>query len=161
MKSKGVIFEDTVNYKKIAMTIMMPTCDFKCDRECGKCVCQNSELANSEDIDIDISAIFERYYLDNPITEALVFQGLEPFDSFDDLKECIKVFTSKSKDDIVIYTGYNEDEIVDQVNILMDSLAYNKLIIKYGRFIPDDESHYDEVLGINLASSNQYAKIVN
>ncbi len=36
MKVKGVIFEDTVNYKKISMTVMTPYCSFKCDKECGK-----------------------------------------------------------------------------------------------------------------------------
>ena len=32
------------------------------------------------------------------------------------------------------------------------------VIVKYGRFRPNQEPHYDEVLGIKLASINQYAK---
>jgi len=35
------------------------------------------------------------------------------------------------------------------------------IIIKYGRFIPDKEKHYDEVLGIYLASDNQYAERIS
>ena len=30
------------------------------------------------------------------------------------------------------------------------------IYIKYGRFIPNKPSHYDELLGVNLASDNQY-----
>lgn len=159
MKVKGVIFEDTVNYKKISLTIMMPKCSFKCDKECGKPICQNSSLANEDDIVIkDENAFIENYYLNNPITEALVFQGLEPFDSWPDLFYFISLFREQSSDDIVIYTGYNEDEIETLVE---DLTRFDNIIVKFGRYIPDQESHYDEVLGVNLASPNQYAKKIS
>ena len=32
------------------------------------------------------------------------------------------------------------------------------IIIKFGRFIPNRPSRYDEVLGVELASDNQFAK---
>ena len=52
MKIKGIIFEDFINYKVPCMTIMMPRCKgFKCDKECGKPVCQNSALANTADLE--------------------------------------------------------------------------------------------------------------
>ena len=35
---------------------------------------------------------------------------------------------------------------------------YAPVIVKYGRYIPNMESRYDEVLGITLSSANQYAK---
>jgi ribonucleoside-triphosphate reductase len=53
MKIKGIIFEDTINYKKISLTIMMPYCSFKCDKEYGSNICQNGALANSPNIEID------------------------------------------------------------------------------------------------------------
>lgn len=165
MEIKGIIFEDFVNYKKASMTIMMPKCSFKCDKECGSDVCQNSHLAHQDNIEIkDIKLFLEDYYLDNDITEAIVFQGLEPFDTFDDLCEFLLEFSVRSNDDIVIYTGYNEDEIEDKVHTLINIVRLgndNTLIIKFGRFIPNDESIYDEVLGVTLASKNQYAKVVN
>jgi hypothetical protein len=34
------------------------------------------------------------------------------------------------------------------------------VIVKFGRFIPNQKSHYDEILGVNLVSPNQYAKII-
>lgn len=161
MKIKGIIFEDFINYKNPCMTIMMPYCTFKCDKECGIQVCQNSHLANQDIIEIkDINNFIDKYYLGNPIPEAIVFQGLEPFDSFEELYSFIYKFTEKCDDDIVIYTGYNEDEIQDRIKDLVNIIESNTLIIKFGRFIPNHKPHYDEVLGVNLASDNQYAKVI-
>lgn len=154
MKIRGIIFEDIINYKKISLTIMMPYCSFKCDKECGVQVCQNSKLANDPIIEIDPESFINKYYLDNPIVEALVFQGLEPFDSWEELYYFIDLFRDKSNDDIVIYTGYEIGEVRDYVNILKE---YKNIIIKFGRFIPNQKSYFDEVLGVNLASRNQYA----
>lgn len=151
MKIKGLISEDFVNYKKPAMTIMFPHCNgFKCGAE----YCQNSPLSKAEDIEMDISNIVIRY-LNNPITESVVMQGLEPFDSWDDLIEFVKQLRESTDDDIVIYTGYYKEEIVDKIALLS---KYKNIIIKYGRYIPNQEKHYDEVLGVTLASSNQYAE---
>ena len=61
MKIKDVIFEDFVNYKNPCMTIMMPHCDFKCDKECGLKVCQNSDLVKYDTVDISIDELIEAY----------------------------------------------------------------------------------------------------
>lgn len=159
MQLVQLIDEDFVNYKKPSMVLGFPKCSFKCDRECGKSICQNSLLANSKVVDIDIMKLIDRYK-SNYISKAIVMQGLEPFDSFDELYAFVYKFTEKSHDDIVIYTGYTEEEIEDQVRTLSDIIEDNNLIIKYGRFIPDSNSVYDEVLGVKLASDNQYAKVI-
>lgn len=156
MLVKGIIDTDIVNYKKISMTIEFPYCSFKCDKECGRAVCQNSPLINEPNIDISYDDICKRY-LNNPITEAIVFQGLEPIDSISDVINLIMWFRIKYNclDDIIIYTGFNKDEI----DWVIDKLKWmDNIIIKYGRYIPDQEPHYDEVLGVNLASDNQYAE---
>ena len=153
MKIKGLISEDFVNYKKTAMTIMFPYCTFKCGTE----YCQNSPLSKAEDIEIDIINIVIRY-LNNPITESVVMQGLEPFDSWDDLIEFVKHLRESTDDDIVIYTGYYKEEIADKVALLS---KYKNIVIKYGRYIPDQKEHYDEVLGVSLASENQYAERIS
>ena len=153
MKIKGLISEDFVNYKKPAMTIMFPYCTFKCGTE----YCQNSPLSKAKDIEIDITDIVIRY-LNNPITESVVMQGLEPFDSWDDLIEFVKQLRESTDDDIVIYTGYNKEEIADKITLLS---KYKNIVIKYGRYIPRQEKHYDEVLGVYLASSNQYAERIS
>ena len=156
MKLVGIIDEDFINYKKTCMTLEFPYCTFKCDREYGQPVCQNSTLANAPIIDIATEKIINRY-LNNNISEAVCFQGLEPFDSWNELYDFVSKFRAKCKDDIVIYTGYKEEEIFDKVILLRQ---YENIIIKFGRFIPGQEKHYDEILGVELASDNQYGKIV-
>ena len=156
MKLKNLLDEDFINYKYPSMFLIFPYCSFKCENESKVHCCQNSELIYSPIIKINENKIVERY-ITNPISKAIVCGGLEPFDSFEDLFRLIYVFRDKTNDDIVIYTGYTEQECKDNgwINKL---LPYKNIIIKFGRFIPDQEKHYDEVLGVYLSSDNQYAK---
>lgn len=81
---KQLLDEDFVNYKKPSMFIGFPSCSWKCDRECGMQVCQNSALASSPIKNIGFKTIVNRY-INNPITSSVVCGGLEPFDTWDDL----------------------------------------------------------------------------
>ena len=159
MLIKGLNDEDFVNYKKPSMYIAFPNCDFKCDYEAGCSVCQNSPLIREPNIDIQYHMIVSRY-IHNPITKAIVFGGLEPILSYDDMYKLIKEFREVTNDDIVIYTGYTEEEIRALTN---GRRFYNlpNIIIKFGRFIPNQEKHYDEILGVELASPNQYARRIS
>ena len=157
MKIKTLLDEDFVNYKKSSMFIGFPYCTFKCDKECGKQVCQNSALANSQGIEISITSLIDRY-INNPITEAIVCGGLEPFDTYQQLLEFITELRKQTDDDIVIYTGYYKNEIQDYINELMQ---FKNIIIKFGRYIPNQKKHFDNVLEINLASDNQYAEKIS
>lgn len=160
MKIKGVIFEDFVNYKIPCMTIEMPICKgFKCDKECGMPVCQNSALAAAPTVEIANTSIVQAYR-NNSIARAICFQGLEPFDTFEDLFDLIFVFREcySINDDIVIYTGYNKHEIEDQLTQLKQ---FPNIIVKFGRYIPQQPPIYDEVLGVELASPNQYAERIS
>ena len=161
MLIKGLVEEDFVNYKKPSMFIIFPNCTFKCDKEAGCTVCQNSTLAKEYCIRIPVVEMVKRYQR-NPITQAIVCGGLEPFDSSVDLMDLIFQFRQVTNDDIVIYTGYTEEEVErDFQNLYNFIKSKENIIIKFGRFIPNQESHYDEVLGIELASPNQYAKKVS
>lgn len=157
MLVKGLKDEDFCNYKKPSMFIIFPRCDFKCDKEAGCSICQNSCLAHEPDIEISKENIVQRY-LNNPISKAIVCGGLEPMDSLPELHSLVKEFRKHTDDDIVIYTGYNEDEYPYQWTYLE---KFPNIIIKFGRFIPNQEKHYDEVLGIELASPNQYARRIS
>lgn len=158
MKIKGLVEYDISNYYKPSMFIIFPNCTFKCDKECGRPICQNSALAHESEIEIEANELARRYS-NNPLTKAIVCGGLEPFDSFDDLYNLIRVFRLFTGDDIIIYTGYTEEECGLAVGEL--ALMADNIIVKFGRFIPDQESHYDEVLGVNLASPNQYARRIS
>ena len=85
-------------------------------------------------------------------------QGLEPFDSYYELVELIETIRRKCDDDIVIYTGYNKNELSEKIEHLS---TYQNIIIKFGRYIPNDKKHFDDVLGVYLASDNQYAEEIS
>lgn len=157
MLIKNLVDEDFCNYKKPSMFIIFPMCDFKCDREAGCSICQNSQLAHLPNIEISKEDIVQRY-LNNPITSAVVMGGLDPMMSLPDLHTLVKEFRKYTNDDIVIYTGYKEDEYPYQWEYLT---RFPNIIIKFGRFIPNQESRYDEILGVKLASPNQYARRIS
>ena len=154
MEIKNLVDEDFVNYKYPSMFIGMPTCSFKCDKECGQPICQNSALAAAPSIEMDNKEIIERY-VSNPITEAIVFGGLEPFDDFNEIYTFIADFRQYRKDDIVIYTGYYPDEISSYLDRLS---VFENIIIKFGRFIPNKSHRFDELLGVQLSSDNQWSE---
>lgn len=170
---KEIRDEDFTSYKKPSMVIGFPSCTFKCEREQGcSGMCQNSALATATNIEIGYGHIVDRY-LKNPITKAIIMAGLEPFDSASSLVGLISFFRKHTDDDIVIYTGYTEEEVKNMQYTIYYSWGsqkysyfgeiskYQNIIIKYGRYKPNEESHYDEVLGIKLASSNQYAERIS
>lgn len=152
MKLLGIIFEDFINYRKPAMILEFPYCDLKCDKECGIAVCQNSPLLKEVVLDVDISEIITNY-IQNPISKAIIMQGMEPMLSFEEMVEFIAAFREKSEDDIIIFTGYREEEISDKIDILK---KFKNIYIKYGRFIPNRPKIHNDLLGIELASDNQY-----
>ena len=159
MLIKNIIFEDIVNYKKTSMFIAFGKCSFKCDELNGCHVCQNSLLLSQPDINIENKEIIRRY-MGNKLTHAVVCAGLEPLDQFAELISFIKDFREVSDDDIVIYTGYTESEVrlMGQYDVLRQ---HKNIVIKFGRFIINQPSHYDEVLGVELASPNQYAERIS
>lgn len=88
MKLRGYVEEDFTNYKKPSMFLITPYCDFKCCIENGNNICQNMDVIKAPIIDVDNDELIKRY-LNNPITKSIVFGGLEPMDSFDEVREFI------------------------------------------------------------------------
>lgn len=159
MLLKGITDEDFVNYRLPSMFISTNTCSFKCDRECGKPVCQNGELAKLDGVYTDDVYLIRRY-LKNPISKAIVFGGLEPFDQWGELFRFLQILRGQfgCVDPVVIYTGYTEEEVDGELHFLM---SMPNIIVKFGRYVPDQEPHLDPVLGVNLASDNQYARQIS
>ena len=157
MLLKSIVDEDICNYKKTSLFIAFPYCNFKCEKDCGIQCCQNSPLVKALNIEFPVENIVNRY-ITNPLTHAIVCGGLEPLDSFDDLMTFVDLLRQKTDDDIVIYTGYYKSEILDKIEKLQN---YKNIIMKYGRYVPGQESHYDELLGIKLANKEQYAEKIS
>lgn len=156
MLVKDIIAEDFANYKLPSMFIVSSICDFKCCKEANVDVsmCQNSPLVKQKIKQIQDEDIFAMFS-SNPITKAVVIGGLEPIMQIDEILHLISAFRNNNDNhDFVIYTGYYPNEIKDQITQLS---YYDNIIVKFGRYIPNRPSCFDNVLGVTLASDNQFA----
>lgn len=161
MLIKDIIDEDFSNYKVPSMLICTSFCNGKCctELELPLSVCQNDGWRNIAPVPVQDDEIIKRY-LNNKLTGAIVFGGLEPFEQFDELLGIV----SKLRDDyncsdtIVIYTGFYHDEIYKKVEKLKN---FKNIIIKFGRYMTGQESHFDDVLGVILANKEQYAEVIS
>lgn len=155
MHVQNIIHEDFVNYKKPSMFIGVAYCSGKCGE-----ACQNKDLMDNEPIEISDDAIINAY-VNNPLTKAIVFGGLEPFDQWTELKQFLWKLRDdwKCDDDVVIYTGYNMNEVIDKIVYLR--MTSSNIIIKLGRYKPDLPPKFDNNLGVTLASNNQHSIVIN
>lgn len=117
-------------------------------------VCQNCLISNQKNIFISIHDIIQKYIRNN-LSNAIIFGGFENFDEFEQMYWFINIFRNiyNINDDIIIYTGYYPNEIEEQINKLKQ---FENIFIKFGRYIQNSNQKYDEILGIYLASDNQY-----
>ena len=160
MRVKAIVAEDFVNYKFPSMFITTCFCDWKCCTELGIDigVCQNAPLAQSENKDIDNQIIYEQF-IKNPITKAVVIGGLEPIIQINEVIDLINLFRTNGENcPFIIYTGYYPNEISKTLKHLKQ---YKNIIIKFGRYIPNRPKRYDDILGIDLISDNQYAEVIS
>ena len=143
MRVKDIVDENFQDYKQTSMFICTISCGGKCWRELGlDCsICQNDKIQKQEILNISDEKIIQRY-LNNPITKAIIIGGLEPFEQYEEMFNLICRFRAQTKDPIIIK-------------------RFKNIIIKFGRYIPNNKPRYDEVLGITLASQNQYAKKIS
>jgi pyruvate-formate lyase-activating enzyme len=140
------------NYKEISLYVPLGV---SCTWKCQNC-CNVHYKNNTEYIEMTYKSLIELYKR-NKLVKALVISGLEPFDSFDSMYYLIYLFREKIKTDkIVIYSGYEYEEIEKKLNKLK-ILNDNNMIVKLGRYIPNKEKIFDKNLGIYLASNNQYS----
>ncbi len=157
MHLKGLVDEDFVNYKKPSLFLITSTCDWKCCKEQNLpiSVCQNQPIIRDTTKNISEEKIFERY-MQNPITQSIVIGGLEPFDQYEEVYNLIYYFRiiKECDDTFVIYTGYYPCEIDGMVRMLS---TFDNIIIKFGRYIPNKKRIFDKILGVELASNNQFA----
>lgn len=158
---RTIVDEDFVQYKEPCMYIATAFCNGKCCKEAGipLSVCLNDEWRNTATIAMVDDGIIKRY-LSNGITKAICFAGLEPFEQFEQMYILIEKLRKEyhCNDTVLIYTGYYKEEIVEQVEKLKE---LKNIIIKFGRFIPNNPGRFDEVLGVHLASDNQYAEQIS
>lgn len=152
LKEITEVFQD---YKKAALFLGVCFCDWKCCKESGLplSTCQNYSWSNNEIVEVSFDNIVKRIR-DNLLTEAVVIGGLEPVLQMDEVVQLISYIREQGlKNDIVIYTGYYDYEIDDNT---LSTLAKYNVLMKCGRYIPDKYSYFNNLLGVSLASPNQY-----
>lgn len=158
---RTIVDEDFVQYKEPCMYIATAFCNGKCCKEAGipLSVCLNDAWRGTATIAMADEGIIERY-LSNSITTTICFAGLEPFEQFDQVYNFIEKLRKdyNCNDTVLIYTGYNKEEISERIEKLKD---FDNIIIKFGRFVPDNPGRFDDVLGVHLASDNQYAERIS
>ena len=155
-----VIDADFVNYKEATFIIYAGiSCTFKCCKD-NPALCHNSPLYNQPKINCSISDLINRY--DNQtISHTITFQGLECLDNLKQILWFIYYFRQAHDDTVIIWTGYTKEECEDLIYLFKNKMNFSNIIIKYGRYIPNQEPHYDSILGVNLASDNQYAEKIS
>jgi len=167
MLIKYIDFENVRDYKECALLVCCNYCDFKCEKENGV-ECQNRSLIRDTSIQIDYHTLFYNYYSTSPFHKAIIFGGLEPFWQCCDIlgfmhwliEEQGKLELKMTLPEIIIYTGYTEEEANSSPvwrSLIEFYPKYQRLVIKYGRYVCGQKGHYDEGLGVVLASDNQYS----
>lgn len=155
-----LVFND---YKKPSLYIPIGiTCTFKCLKDMSEenqkiFNCQNSELTKEKVFEVEAEKYILNFCAVEVMHEAVILAGLEPMDNFESVLEFIEVYSKlKPYNDIVIFTGYNLQEIKDKVDILFKTDIGN-IILKVGRFDPDLENRniIDPIGGVKLISGNQ------
>lgn len=159
MLVKTVLEERFDDYRLPSLYIGCVSCNGKCAAE-GRFsidMCINDVWRKTPNVRVDDDVIIRRY-LRNPITSAVVFGLLEPMEQFDEVYAFVEKLriNYQCDDDVVIYTGYTEKEC-QEAGWIEKLSGFHNIVIKFGRFIPNHAAHFDEVLGVKLASDNQYA----
>jgi len=144
------------DYKKTGLYVTIGiNCTGKCWKKQGlnSKICQNWEYNNKYSL-FSIEEIIKEYYR-NPFISCYILTGMEPFDNFEEMLLLISEIRISNDCDIVIYSGYNKEELEKHIETLK---KFKNIIIKFGIYAVDLPRIYDDVLGIELISSNQYAK---
>ena len=153
-----VVTDNVTDYKKTSLFLVFPYCSGKCGEEC-----QNKNLRKKKIKEFNNKDIITLYQSLNT-HNAVVCGGLEPLDSFEELKQLIEdfaKFSSIKPVDFVIYTGYDN---LTNFDLLQAWKNYaepgSELIIKQGKY---DINHkipwHSKLLGVDLATSNQEVSV--
>lgn len=124
-----------------------------CTRFCKGC--SNPELQVFDKTkDISVQKIF--YGTANLSYDGVTISGGEPFVQPNELRQLVELYVNAGITDILIYTGYTIEELIDRKDIDIDYILSNVAVIIDGPFI---ESLVDDIP--LRGSSNQRVIILN
>ena len=142
-------------YKEVSLLIPIGvSCTWKCEGCINKK--HDSEYARLTPPLKDIMTL----YKENVMAKAVVLAGLEPLDNLCDLKAFIRSFREQFDDPIVIYTGYDLDDIwasCELTEVFKEVLLKDRnMVIKFGRYMKDRPRKWNDALELYLESDNQW-----
>ena len=155
MRLKQIIDESFGDYKLCSMLLIADKCTWKCEG------CQNKHLSQLPSQNFPDEEILERFH-NNPLTEAIVIGGLEPFEQLNELVIFIgEAIKAELNVPIVIYTGFEIDDFDLYWSGFEPAAKTYKgpVIVKFGRYVANSESYFNEDLGVTLISKNQYTYV--
>ena len=155
MHLKQIIDESVGDYKETSMLLIAPECAWKCVG------CHNTHLLKLITKNFPDEEILERFQK-NPLSKAIVLGGLEPFDCMEEVRAFLQTLRESNivnpKPTVIIYTGYDFPDIEQELirtGLDEEMKKHDKVLLKYGGYLPGYNPTYNPLLGINLASPNQ------
>lgn len=139
------------DFKEVGILLASPVCYNNCKN------CQNEHLKNKKPVVYCVEELINEIK-NNKFVKSVIFGGLDCFDSFDETFNFISKFRKVSKEDVVLYTGKTEDCLHEKLKLLKQ---FENIYVKFGEYIENSNSIFDEVGGIWLSSSNQYFKKIS
>lgn len=125
-----------------------------CNKRCQGCVSKNLQIID-ERTNTDIIATLNEYRLDN--VDGVTISGGEPFIQAKELKAVIEFLLEKNINDILIYSGYTYEELLDakddNINYILDNIA----VLIDGEYIDYLNDNTSNIKG----STNQKMHIFN
>ena len=159
MRVRKMLTERFQDYKEPSLYLATCFCDWKCCPD-NPYVCQNHPVAKLPVTEIPDDEILDAYLTD-PITKAIVIAGLEPLLQIHEVCRLIRRAVERGvQTTFVIYTGYTKCEVqrlgfFDELKGIGSGV---QIVMKYGRYVPGQQPHFDEALSVDLASDNQYGE---
>lgn len=125
-----------------------------CNRRCHGCVSPNLQSFNPNN-DIDVLRFMSGFDLNE--FDGITISGGEPFEQPEDLYVLVEYCKRNGMEDILVYTGYTESELVDKRNPYVDSVLSSIAVLIDGPYICELDDGTDNLKG----SGNQRIIVKN
>ena len=115
-----------------------------CNRRCEGCVSARlQEIDQSTEMDI-IESLNEFVYFD---VDGITISGGEPFIQIEELKKVVEFFKSKNIIDILIYTGYLFEDLIQMNNPDINYILNNIAVLIDGEYVKNLDNNNSNIKG--------------
>ena len=125
-----------------------------CNRRCRGCVSPNLQPFDPNN-DVNVLEFMAGFDLSE--FDGITISGGEPFEQPEDLCVLVEYCKRNGIDDILVYTGYTESELVDKRNPYIDSVLSSIAVLIDGPYIIELDNGTDNLKG----SANQRIIVKN